>query len=127
MSKTELSQEDLLKVLKADLIIYKELIRETAADMIENEFTSYPIFVAHVVPLGLGETIVDREEIGTTFSIRASTLEEFVEKGLIKPDRTNLFKQSYKDPSKFMSIFLISHQGGNVIFIPYEVENDKSN
>lgn len=120
-----ISQEDLLKALKADLIVYKELIRETSAEMISNGFTSYPIFVAHVVPLGLGETIVDREEIGTTFSIRASTLEEFVQKGLIKSERTDLFKQSFRDPEKFMSVFLISERGGNVIFLPFDNESDE--
>ncbi len=114
------SQDDLLNALKGDLILIKSLLLETATDMIENEFTSYPIFVAHVLELPIGQVLIDREEIGTTFSISASTLEEFNEKGLVQSDKKALFKQTYKDPKKFMCLFLISEKGGKFVFIPYD-------
>jgi hypothetical protein len=116
------SLEELLKALKADMILYKDMIKETASDMIENAFTSYPIFVAHVLPLELGEQLFDHREIGTTFSISASTIEEFNAKGLINGPRTDAFKQAYKDAKEFMCVFLLSGNGGSFVFVPYASE-----
>jgi len=116
----EHTQDDLFNALKGDLILVKSLLLETAVDMIDNEFTSYPIFIAHVLELPLGEVLINREEIGTTFNISASTLEEFNEKGLVQNDKKTLFKQTYKDPKKFMCMFMISEKGGRFVFIPYE-------
>lgn len=116
------SEEQLLNALKNDLTIYRELIRETARDMVQEHFTSYPVFVAHHIPLPLGELILDREDYGTSFSISASTLEEFSDKGLVTSGNLNRFKQTYKDPLVFMCIFLISESGGRFVFLPYDTD-----
>lgn len=114
-------EEQLLRALKSDLELYRDMIRETAKDMIDGQYTSYPIFVAHHMALPLGEMIFDREEYATTYSISASTLEEFEEKGLVQSANLNRFKQTYKDPRNYMCIFLISQSGGRFVFIPYEM------
>ncbi|MCB9245173.1 MAG: hypothetical protein H6606_01980 [Flavobacteriales bacterium] len=116
------SEEQLLNALQNDLSIYRDLIRETAHDMVQEGYTSYPIFVAHHIPLPLGELILNKADYGTSFSISASTLEEFGEKGLVQPANMNRFKQTYKDPMGFMCIFLISETGGRFVFRPYEDE-----
>jgi hypothetical protein len=57
--------EQILNSLKADMILSREIIKETAFDMIEEGFSHFPIFVAHqmdqVVPIG--ENLIDHNEL----------------------------------------------------------------
>jgi hypothetical protein len=58
-------------------------------------------------------------ELGTNWSIQASTLEEFVEKGIILSQKKEHFLRCYKDPQKFMCIFVVVPEGANFAFVPY--------
>lgn len=111
--------EQYLQSLRADLIIYKEAIRETARDMIEEGYTSFPIFVAHQLNIQLGEPILDHRELGTNWTIHASHLEEFIEKGLVLKERESLFRETFKNPDEFACMFVVSPEGARFVFIPY--------
>jgi hypothetical protein len=108
-----------LNSLRADLLVYKEMIKETSREMISGEYSNFPIFVAHQFEASIGEVILDRKELGTTWTIHASTLEEFIQIGIIKKDRSDFFKETYKDPKDFVCMFIITEKGGNFVFIPY--------
>ena len=71
-----------LKVLNQDLKFYKDNIKEVAQDIIKDEFSKFPVFVASVFHNELGELILDGQEMGRTFSIMASTLEQMTEKNI---------------------------------------------
>src|SRR5438874_12585368 len=75
--------ESPLKSLEADLKLYNESIREVAVEIMVEGLSGYPIFVAHQHEVKLGELILDRHELNTEWSIQASTLEEFLERGVI--------------------------------------------
>lgn len=109
-----------LKSLELDLKFYDESIKEVALEIISEGISEYPIFVAHQHELSLGEPILDKEELNTSWSIHASTIEEFVEKGLIQPDKRDRFKKQYKDPHAFMCVFVIVPEGANFVFYPYQ-------
>jgi len=109
-----------LNSLRADLMVYKELIKETAGDIIKEGYSNYPIFVAHQFEAKIGEVILDRKELGINWTIHASTLDEFSQIGIVKKDRIEFFKETYKDPEKFICIFIITEKGGNFVFVPYE-------
>src|SRR5690606_37699197 len=93
--------ESPLKSLKADLDFYKEAIEEVASEMISQAYSEYPIFIAHQHEVKVGEIILDREELGTAWTIQASSLEEFVEVGIIEQDKKARFIEKFKDPAKF--------------------------
>jgi hypothetical protein len=118
--------EQYLQSLRGDLILYKESLKETAADMIKEGFSDFPIFVAHQLEIELGEPILDRTELGTNWTIHASHLEEFVEKGLVQKERETLFKETYKDPAEFACLFVVSKEGGRFVFIPYDISKHGS-
>lgn len=82
--------------------------------------SAYPIFVAHQHELKLGEVILDKNDLNTEWSIHASTLEEFMEKGLILPDKQDKFVKQYKDAYQFMCVFVIVPEGANFVFFPYQ-------
>src|SRR5690554_1940391 len=109
-----------LKSLQTDLDFYSDSIKEVATEIDVEGISSYPIFVAHQHEMKIGELILDRDELGTQWTIHASTLEEFMEKGLIKKDKKELFVKNYKNASEFMCVFVVVPEGANFVFYPYK-------
>lgn len=116
---SEENKESPLKSLEADLKFYTESLREVAEEIMVEGISAYPIFIAHQHEVKLGEVILDKNELHTEWSIHASTLEEFGEKGLILPEKQDKFVKQYKDPYKFMCVFVIVPEGANFVFFPY--------
>lgn len=109
-----------LKSLEADLKFYSESIKEVATEIMVEGISDHPIFVAHQHEVKLGEPILDKDELNTNWTIHASTLEEFVEKGIIHSEKKVRFIQHYKNPNEFMCLFVIVPEGANFIFFPYQ-------
>ncbi|SFC46186.1 hypothetical protein SAMN05421747_111135 [Parapedobacter composti] len=113
-------KESPLKSLQADLDFYSESIKEIAVEIMAEGLSAYPIFIAHQHAVNIGELILDKDELGTAWTIHASTLEEFVERGIIKEDRKAHFVKQYKKPEDFMCVFVIVPEGANFVFYPYK-------
>lgn len=115
----DVKKDSPLVSLEKDLKFFNESIREVAVEIMVEGLSSYPIFIAHQHELSLGELILDRYDLNTEWSIHASTLEEFVEKGVIKEILKDRFINSYKNPHDFMCVFVVVPEGANFIFYPY--------
>ena len=116
----QLKPESPLKSLKVDLDFYADSIKEIALEIMAEGLSAHPIFVAHQHEVSIGELILDKNELGTGWSIHASTLEEFVERGIIKEERKAHFIKQYKKPEDFMCVFVIVPEGANFVFYPYK-------
>ncbi len=116
----EKKKESPLKSLEADLKFYNESLKEVAVEIMAEGISAYPIFVAHQHEVKLGEVILDKNDLNTDWSIHASTMEEFMEKGLILPDKQEKFLKQYKDAYQFMCVFVIVPEGANFVFFPYQ-------
>ncbi|MBK9256091.1 MAG: hypothetical protein IPM42_11425 [Saprospiraceae bacterium] len=105
--------------LEQELKQYKRILGQ-AADIIINENVSkYPIFVIHQQEVEMGIALVEGvERSGTRWSVNASTLEEFVTKGIVFEDKLNEFRETYKDPENFLCLFVLSELGAQFIFLP---------
>ncbi|MDF2431206.1 MAG: hypothetical protein JWP44_837 [Mucilaginibacter sp.] len=112
-------KESPLVSLEPDLKFFNESIREVAVEIISEGISNFPIFIAHQHELSLGELILDRHDLNTSWSIHASTLEEFVEKGVIKEILKERFTSTYKNPHDFMCVFVVVPEGANFIYYPY--------
>lgn len=108
--------------LEKDLELYADSIREIALEIKVEGISANPIFIAHQHTVSIGELILDRKELNTEWTIQASTFEEFVEKGIITPEKKALFLKSYKKPEDFMCVFVIVPEGANFIYYPYQVK-----
>ncbi|MBB5622772.1 hypothetical protein HDE69_003850 [Pedobacter cryoconitis] len=117
--KTEKKVSPLVS-LEKDLELYAESIREIALEIIAEGVSLNPIFVAHQHTVSIGEMILNKEELNTNWNIQASMVEEFIEKGIIKPELKELFLKNYKKPEDFMCVFVIVPEGANFIFYPYK-------
>lgn len=105
--------------LEPDLKLFNESIHEVAVEIMVEGLSNYPIFIAHQHELNLGEVILDRRDLNTEWSIHASTMEEFLEKGIIKAVLKERFIKSYKNPNDFMCVFVVVPEGANFIYYPY--------
>jgi hypothetical protein len=105
--------------LETDLKFFSESIREVAIEIMVEGLSQYPIFVAHQHDVELGEIILDRHELNSEWSIHASTLEEFIERGVIKKELRERFISSYKNPDTYMCVFVIVPEGANFVYFPY--------
>lgn len=112
-------KESPLKSLEQDLKFYAESVKEVATEIMVEGISAYPIFIAHQHEVNVGELILDKDELNTNWTIQASTLEEFVEKGIIKPDKKENFIKNYKNAHQFMCLFVIVPEGANFVFYPY--------
>ena len=117
--KTEKKVSPLVS-LEKDLELYADSIREIALEIIAEGVSLNPIFVAHQHTVSIGEMILDKEELNTNWNIQASMVEEFIEKGIIKPELKELFLKNYKKPEDFMCVFVIVPEGANFIYYPYK-------
>ncbi len=113
------AKESPLVSLERDLKFFNESIREVAVEIMVEGLSRYPIFIAHQHELNLGELILDRHDLHTGWSIHASTLEEFVDKGVIKPVLKERFIKSYKDPYEYICLFVVVPEGANFVYYPY--------
>ena len=105
--------------LEKDLSFYADSIKEVAVEIMVEGISAHPIFIAHQHQVNIGEIILNREELNTSWTIQASTLEEFIQKGIIHPDKKEHFLKSYKKPENYMCIFVIVPEGANFVYYPY--------
>jgi len=118
-SKEEKPKSPLVS-LEKDLELYADSIKEVAVEIMMQGISANPIFIAHQHTVSIGEMILDRNELHTEWSIQASTIEEFVEKGIINPEKKALFLKAYKKPEDYMCVFVIVPEGANFIYYPYQ-------
>jgi len=111
-----------LQSLETDLRLYSESLREIAVEIMVEGLSSHPIFVAHQHEVALGEMILNKDDLNTEWTIHASTMEEFVEKSIIKKELQQRFIDTYKNPHEFMCVFVIVPEGANFVFFPYGKE-----
>ena len=111
-----------LQELNQNLNIYKESIREISEEIIDNQVSKYPIFIASREETNLGKKIIDKEELALEWSINASTLEEFVRRKIVLENKLEAFKKSYKDPRKFLCVFTLLTENAGFIYLPYDEE-----
>ncbi|WP_199118658.1 hypothetical protein [Pedobacter sp. ASV28] len=105
--------------LEKDLAFYADSIKEVAVEIMVEGISSTPIFIAHQHEVKIGEVILNKDELNTNWTIQASTLEEFIEKGIILPNKKEHFLKNYKKPEEYICVFVVVPEGANFIFYPY--------
>ena len=109
-----------LKSLEVDLKLYSESIKEVAVEIIVEGISTHPIFVAYQDQVAIGELILDKNELNANWSINASTLEELVQRGVILANKKDAFIKNYKKSHEFMCLFVVTPEGANFVFYPYQ-------
>jgi hypothetical protein len=116
----ETKSESPLVTLEQDLKLYNDAIREVAFDILNENLSEFPVFIAHQHQLSIGHMFLDKEELNTRWSLNASTMEELIERKLIASEREPYFIRNYKDPKLFICLLVIVNEGANFVFYPYK-------
>ncbi len=103
--------------LEKELAPYKKIMSLASDSITDQEITKYPIFVIHQHNLEIGVSLTGEDDLGV-WKIQASSLEEFVSKQLIEPNKIDSFRTIYKNSAKFFCLFVISELGAKFIFLP---------
>ena len=99
------------------------MMSNVADRILDQDVSKYPIFVVHQHIVEVGIPLFEEDKPGKWF-INASSLEEFVSKQLIEENKLDSFRTVYKDPNKYLCLFVLSELGANFIFLP---RTNKSN
>lgn len=111
-----------LEALQNDVRIYADTIKEIANEIMSNEISNYPVFIAYQDQVELGKPIISRDLYGTNWHINASMLEELVKREIVKREKVDEFRNVYKDPQHYICFFVITQQEGSFVFVPYPEE-----
>ncbi|HEB62183.1 MAG TPA: hypothetical protein ENI82_03430 [Bacteroidetes bacterium] len=110
--------EQKFKKIQEELRPYKKILGKAADAIIDENVSSYPIFVVHRLEVSIGIPIIKREEVEGNWSINASSLEELVTKKVIEMEKLDSFKGIYKNPRSFLCLLLLSDFGATFAFLP---------
>ena len=109
-------QEQLFKEIEKSIQPYKKIMAKASDSILDQEISSYPIFVVHKAEVALGLPLVENDR---DININASSLEEFSTKSLIAKDKLEDFTNVYKDPKLQFCLFIINEKiGATFVFLP---------
>ena len=108
--------ESQLKSLEAQLGELNDFLLEVSTDMVDGGFTEHPLSVAHQEQAKIGEMIVDRDEFGFPYSINATTIERFLELGILQKERLGAFLKTYGNPKSRCCVFLMAAPEPQFVF-----------
>ena len=117
-----MNREIKLKTIETDIKKLGDVLKEPAQTITEQDISNYPIFIAHQYSLNMGIPLIDKETVGTNWSLNASTLEELATKNIIVGEKLENFRQIYKSPQDFVCIFIVDDASTEFLFYPYEEE-----
>ncbi|MDF0692946.1 hypothetical protein [Aquirufa ecclesiirivi] len=114
-----------LGLISSDFILVSELLKEASYQIKKRGFSDFPIFVTSQRPIEIGQKLIGINEMnGNKWNYHASTLEEFLQRGLVAEENKELFVQNYKDIEEFACLFVVDGQFTNFVFIPFPEEMD---
>lgn len=107
-----------LGTISSDFARVSDTIKEASYQIRKAGF-QYPIFpiCADVQPIG--QLLLSRNDLQTSWNYYASFLDEFTQRELVGKENEEAFKKTYKDPDEFCCLFVIDQAFTRFVFIPY--------
>ena len=107
--------------LENELKPFRAIMDKAADAIIDQEISTYPIFIASQLEVELGIPLISRDtDKRQKWYVSASTLEELNTKNIVHNDKVDEFRKVYKDPSLHFCLFVLSDLGAQFIFLPRE-------
>ncbi len=106
--------------MEEELNEQRPIMSKAADAILDQDVSSYPIFVIHQYQVDIGLPIIEKKDGGSNWSVNATTLEELATKNIVEMSKVEDFKEVYKDPKMFLCLFVLSELGAQFIFLPRE-------
>jgi len=97
---------------------HRETLGTAAEVIMDQNISSYPVFVAYRQEVEIGIPLIAPGESEQDWGIQASTLEELTARGVIQMEKVDAFREVYKDPKKFLCILVLNDPGAEFVFLP---------
>jgi len=114
-----MENEILLKSVEIQIKSSMKMLSQASDTIIEQGVSSYPIFVLHRLPIEIGISLREAQNLEADWHIRASTLEEFVTRQVIDSDKVDDFKKVYKPTESHLCLFVVDKSGATFVFLPH--------
>ena len=111
-----------LGTITADFAKISGVLKEASYSVRKRGFSDYPIFPISHSEQPVGQLLINGAELGISWHIYITYLDEFIQRELIDPEKEEEFIESYKDPEEFCCLFVIDGAFTSFVFIPYPVE-----
>jgi hypothetical protein len=110
-----------LESLQNDLEQVGPTLQKLAQMVISEEISEYPIFVAAHQMVEIGKPVFDLDDVQVNWFFSISTMEEILQKGILKSENLNRFRRTYSDPAEKACIFVITEELAQIVFVPYAI------
>ena len=107
-----------LGTISQDFIKVADTLKEASYQIRKAGF-EYPIFAICKEEQPIGQILLNKKDLDTTWNYYASFLDEFIQRALVLPSKQEEFKSHYKDPDEFCCLFVIDEDFTNYVYIPY--------
>ena len=108
-----------LGTISKDFVVVAETLKEASYQIRKRGFSDFPIFAISKGNIPIGQLLLGREDLATTWNYHASYMDEFVQRGLIDKNKEEEFKKTFKDPDEFCCLFVVDLDFTKFTFIPY--------
>lgn len=109
--------------LHNDVEMKRDQLHQLSTEIVKNDISNYPIFVAHQLPVDLGKPVFTQEKHLTNWNISVSILEDLVNKEVVAMDKVDDFRKVYKDPDQYFCFLVIVEDDPQFIFIKRSKHN----
>lgn len=108
-----------LGTITKDFLVVAETLKEASYQIRKRGFSEYPIFPISKKDIPIGQLLIAKEDMATTWNYNASYLDEFVQRNLVDAKKADAFKQAFKNPDEFCCLFVVDLDFTKFTFIPY--------
>jgi hypothetical protein len=112
----------ILESIRNDVALIGEDLKVIANQVIDEGISEYPLFIASQELLDLGRPIFDPETAGLNWIFRATILEDFVNRNIISQSKVADFQRTMGDPRKNACIVVITPEGIQLVFVPFDIK-----
>lgn len=111
-----------LGTITSDFVKVADTLKEASYQVRKRGFSDYPIFPISKEEIPIGQLLIDKNELGTTWNYYITYVNEFIDRKLIDESKVENFKKTYKDPDEFCCLFVVDKEFTNYLFVPYPID-----
>ena len=113
-----------LGTITQDFVKISNQLKEASYQVRKRGFSEYPIFPICREFQPVGQMLYPKEAFDIGWNIYITYLDEFLQRELIDPQKSDDFKNNYKNPDEFCCLFVVDGSFTSFIYVPFPEDID---
>lgn len=105
--------------ITSEFIKISATLKEASYQIRKRGFSDYPIFPISKDEIPIGQLLAKGEEVGMNWNVYVSYLDEFLQRELVDPQKSEQFIENFRDPEEFCCLFVVDKDFTSFVYIPY--------